>query len=312
MTFTPFAPSPGVLHNYGQNLTAFEFTTNHSDPSPNVVIFLGGLLDGYLNVPYIPKLSQTISDLPGKNWVLIQTLIKSSFTGFGTTCLDTDANDLGQLITYLRSATGGNRKKVVLMGHLTGSQGVLQYLCFKVRKLALSADISGIILQAPVSDLEGISYAFDLTVEQLCVISQEVHDEYIANGNERADDILPEKYRKLAFGAPISAYRFHSLFSKRGNDDFFSSYLTAEDHKRTFGKITRPLLVLYGGEDQYVPPYVDKQKLIELWESCSPPEYWSRLSRVIPGATHEVGEGSAENSADILLATVAEFVKQFD
>ncbi|ODV78495.1 DUF1749-domain-containing protein [Suhomyces tanzawaensis NRRL Y-17324] len=287
---------PGTLHHYGSNLTAFEFG-NASPSNTKVVLFVAGLGDGLLNVPYTAQLA---AKLAVHGWSLVQILISSSYNGYGTSSLKNDAREISQLVKYLRSAPGGNRSHVVLLGHLTGCQDTMEYLSKASRQPGFDAPVDAGILQAPVSDYEGIGGP------KLNALAEEVYQDYILKGN--LDHILPEKFRKAVFGTPITAYRFYSLCHPRGDDDYFSSYLTEADYAQTFGVVNRPLLVLYGSKDEFVPATVDKDKLVTHWKQATDPKYWSPLSKVLQGATHAIDSNSDEGTREDFINTVIKFL----
>lgn len=298
------APQPGIVHEFRPNLTAFEFRPEkYPQKSDKVVVFIGGLTNGLLNVPYLPQLAD---ELASNGWNLIQVLLSSAYRGFGVSSLAKDAKELGLLVEYLKSPTGGERKKIVLMGHSTGCQDTMQYLSkfkFTPEYKPEVHDVDGGILQAPVSDVE----AFKMGCSNIDELTTRVYDEYISQG--KGEHILPQEFRKAAFYTAITANRFYSLAHPRGDDDYFSSYLTSEDYAKTFGKLSTPILVLYGSKDEFVPPSVDRQKLIDSWKAnISEEKFWSPLSKVLPGAIHNVGPGSDEDSVKILLESVKNFL----
>lgn len=303
---TLFGPQPGTLHHYAHGLTAFEFST---DPAANVLLFVGGLTNGLLDVPYVPPLAAAVSAISTKSdesWSLIQVLLTSSYSGWGLSSLAKDTRELARAIEYLRSPQGGQRRKIVLMGHSTGSQDTMEYLTQQWHKEGFSSthEIDGGILQACVSDCEG--NIGNLEPNALNDLLLEIETEYISTGKEQ--NILPQKFRDICWGFPITAYRFYSLFKPRQDDDYFSSTFTEEDLKETFGKVDRPILVLYGSKDEFVPRHVDKQKLITSWEKATPPQFWSPLSKVIQGASHDVGPKSDSGAQSDLINTVVQFL----
>ncbi|KAI5969628.1 hypothetical protein CANMA_001291 [Candida margitis] len=309
MSLSKVPPQEGIVHTYGFNLTAFEFTPSSKQTTPNIILFIGGLGNGLLNVPYLPALAEATTKFKsqdGESWNLVQVLLSSAYSGFGTSSLERDSNQIKKAVQYFRSETGGKRRKIVLMGHSTGCQNSLHYLVNVNNRgdLPDSAQIQGAILQASVSDSEAFSN--DLKKEELGALLKEVYDDYISQGKE--SHILPEKFRKLVFNTPVTAYRFYSLTSKRGDDDFFSSYLTDDDFKKTFGRITVPLLVLYSGSDQFVPSSVNKAELVSRFQRSTPSEYWNSNSKIIEGATHDLGEGSRGGVFDILIESVTKFI----
>ena len=289
-------PVKGTFHSYVGNLTAFQF----GEGSPkHAVIFIGGLGDGHLTVPYVQPLAQALFDATEGEWTVVQGIISSSYTGWGLGLLARDAKELGLLAKYLRQECGF--EKLVLAGHLTGCQDTIEYLT----KTDGLPELQGAIIQAPVSDQE--AFTLSRTKEEASAIIKEIEEEYISKG--RSKDLLPQKYREMAFNVPISAYRFVSLYGTRGDDDFFSTYLTQEDHKITFGKVNTPLLVLYCENDEFAPKTVDKQALIDTWKASTDSKYWSSLSRVVKGATHNVGDKSEPGAEKEVVSTIIEFIK---
>ena len=104
----------GTLYTYYEpdRLTAFE-----SGPidSPNTLVYIGGLTDGYNSVPYLQPLQSKLNDL---NWSLIQVQLSSSYTGYGISTLQKDADELDHLVRYL--TTKRNKSKIIFLGHSTG------------------------------------------------------------------------------------------------------------------------------------------------------------------------------------------------
>lgn len=292
----------GTVHEYVPKKTAFEF--NGSSPShkaANVVLFIAGLTDGLLTVHYLPQLAEAISKLPG-DWVLVQGLLTSSYMGWGHSSLETDNKEIAQIISYLRSEKGGSRQKVVLMGHSTGCQDALRYLSHHRYQPGFDTalDIDGAILQAPVSDREGL--AAEVGEEHLDALASECYEMYISKGLLK--ELLPLKFTKISFGYPINAYRFYSLYLKNGDDDYFSSYLTDEQLAGSFGKVEKPLLSLYGEADEYVPGYVNKQQLVDRWAKQAG-KYWYEGSKVLPKASHTVDDQEAVKD---MIGTVSTFI----
>ncbi|KAI5954339.1 hypothetical protein KGF54_002114 [Candida jiufengensis] len=94
MSLSKVPKQKGILHTFGFNLTAFEFTDNPDEVSENIIIFIGGLQNGLLNVPYLPQLAKSVSKVKGKDkesWSLIQILLSSAYTGYGITSLSKDS-----------------------------------------------------------------------------------------------------------------------------------------------------------------------------------------------------------------------------
>lgn len=288
-------PHSGVLHHYKYNLTAFEFGEDVAKNS-NVLVVIGGLGDGLLSVPWVLPLSAKLSSA-ASSWSIIQPIIRSSYSQWGTSSLSNDMEDLKALVKYLKSI---GRGRIVLAGHSTGSQDVLSYLSTVGGEFA----VSGGILQAGVSDVEAMSAT--QTPEKLQSLVKGVEDEFISNG--RAKEILPEQYRKLAFNTPITAERFVSIAKSRGTEDFFSPNLNLEDHAKTFGKINAPILVLPGSKDEFVAKSTDQSTLLQDWKNATDPYLWSDLSHVIEGANHKIDDKSSPGALDDAVDTITKFL----
>lgn len=279
----------GSVHTFGKQ-TAFEFG---DEKKSQVVIFIGGLSDGLLTVHYLPQLFKVLDSI---GWGLVQAHLTSSYQGWGQSSLAKDNEEMHNLIQYLKTSDGGDRKKIVLMGHLTGCQDTFRYLTQQD-----SSSVIGGILQASISDREG--FAELVGQELLDDLVKEVYDDYITKG--LSQQMLPLKFTKISLGIPTTAYRFHSLLLKYGDDDFFSSYFTDEDIKNHFGKIKTPVLFLYGEKDEYVPNLVDKEVLLKRWQQHVDSKYWSPLSKVVKNADHTITDPEA---LDILFDSVKAFL----
>jgi hypothetical protein len=82
----------------------------------------------------------------------------------------------------------------------------------------------------------------------------------IARGEQ--DEIVPKSLIPPIFTSPITAYRWHSLISVGGDDDFFSSDLSDEIVEGTFGRLDKPTLIMSSGKDEMISESVDKEGLL--------------------------------------------------
>ena len=134
-----------------------------SAPAADVLVFIGGLSDGFLATPYVERLADALT---GAGWALVQArrifphfacplrlihrgpqvLLSSSYGGWGTASLSRDADELAALVAHLRAERGAVR--VALMGHSTGCQDIVALL----RRGDAAARVNAVVLQAPVSD----------------------------------------------------------------------------------------------------------------------------------------------------------------
>ncbi|RKP29503.1 DUF1749-domain-containing protein [Metschnikowia bicuspidata] len=236
------------------------------------------------SVPYVTTLAASIEETLGSKWAVVQALISSSYKGYGTSSLKRNTLELGQPVKYLRTKGGNQSSKVVLMDHSTGCQNTIEYLSKFMNNSKFSdvQKLDGGILQAPVSD------------------------------SEAPDELLPLGAPKILFGSPMCAYRYYSLVSKYGDDDYFSSYLTDEDFENSFGQVLVPLLVLYSDSDEFVPSSIDKQALIMQWQRNIKPGIWSPPSALIKVGTHNVGTGSEPGAVENMISHVVAFLKDYN
>ncbi|CAN6596057.1 hypothetical protein TRVA0_001S02168 [Trichomonascus vanleenenianus] len=287
------------VHKYHKSLIAIEHSGAHNHK--NAVLFIGGLGDGPLSVPYVAQLAETLDPV---GWAVIELQLTSSYSGWGAGSVVRDSREIGAAVAYFQREFG----KIVLMGHSTGCQDALYYATLQYpgdnNVLDRRPTVSGVILQASVSDREaGINEA-----------GQEKLDGYVAQAQERiarneGNEFLPSGFLSPMPSTPITAKRYVSLFGERGEDDLFSSYLTDSEFQTTFGRIRTNLLVCYSGSDEFVPDYVDKEALVARWKRLTAPQLWSDHSGVIANATHNYAGCDSETVGD-LVSRVLKFVTE--
>lgn len=277
-------------------------------------------------------------------WSLFSFILSSSYDQWGFGRLGQDIEDIAECVNYITnykkkeiSSQTAQNPKVVIMGHSTGSQDVLYYLYSPnplpedpvydkgLRHIERPA-VDGAIMQAPVSDREGIMNGltdengkFHNAVAQ-GTYTQLVHMAQTCTYSEHnAHDVFLPVSMTVTLGfppVPVTARRFLSLIgpngpSDPGEDDFFSSDLTDKRLDETFGMIeTRDLLrtkllVLYSGSDEHVPKHMDKVKLLQRWEAATDKSYrkvWDdKHSGIVPGASHNLGgDGEGEARRDLV------------
>lgn len=281
----------GTIHKYNSSKVAFEFTPAKLS---KVLIMIGGMTDGLLTVPYVVNLPKVMEPL---GFSVVQIQLTSSFQGWGTTSLRQDVEEITELIEYLKSEEGGNREKIVIMGHSTGSQDVMLSL------LTHSDIIDAGIMQGCVSDREAFTMDAPADVlAKLTVDAKKLCDD------GKSSQLLSHDYTKYVFDTPITAYRWCSLLIPEGDDDYFSSDLPKSALQKSFGQLTKPFLIAYSAEDQFVPSFVKKQQVVDNWKTIANPQCWSKHSGLIRGATHGV---DSMDSQEHLFEMVSGFIKEF-
>jgi alpha-beta hydrolase superfamily lysophospholipase len=149
-------------------------------------------------------------------------------------------------------------------------------------------NVDAYIMQAPTSDRETAAQL--MSPDFYARTLQHAEDMIML---EDEDEIMPGVLVPSVFTSPLSAYRWHSLIAKGGDDDFFSSDLDEATLVRTFGRLGKPTLLMPSENDEMVPQSVDKEALLRKWTDAAPKGVVSDLSGVNPGADHGLSEEEA-------------------
>jgi pimeloyl-ACP methyl ester carboxylesterase len=256
---------PGIAHKYTPKLIAFEHTpTNHAHTaSTHTLLWIGGLGDGLLTVPYPAAIA---ASLPA-TWTLAEVLLSSSYRGWGTSSLGRDVAQLRECVAYFRALRPHGR--VVLMGHSTGCQDIMEYLTGAGH--AARPGVDGALLQGGVSDREAWDFLLETDEEKdACRRVYELATDMVKHGKDK--EIVPREGNILQkeLGAPMSAYRTVSLLAPGGDDDYFSTDLSDEVLAKTFGAIppSTPVCFLLGSLDPFVSPKTDREALVARWTAA--------------------------------------------
>ena len=210
--------------------------------SARVLVFVGGLTDGLLATGYVEALGRGLAQLEPP-WGLVQPLLSSAYSGFGTSSLAKDVEELAVLTRFLRDERGA--RTIALAGHSTGCQDAVTYV--RDRGHHGGVPLAAAVLQAPVSDRE---YAATLSETPRDLAAAQA---LVEAG--RGDECLPPR---AVFGVPVSAERYVSLYAEGGADDMFSSDLSDAQLSALLGHMSgTPALLLFSGKDEYVPKSVD-------------------------------------------------------
>ncbi|EOA90325.1 hypothetical protein ACJQWK_07633 [Exserohilum turcicum] len=298
---------PGTAHKYSKRRIAFEHTRPHStDSTPHTLLWVGGLGDGLLTVPYPSEISKSLPP----NWAIAEVLLGSSYRGWGIGSLSRDARELGECVSYFKSLRPG--KKIVVMGHSTGCQDIMEYVVGKGREKREPLD--GVMLQGGVSDREAWEdFASGADDRKHALQDAIARAKQLIDAGREKDILEPDGNAVLKeMGGPVNAYRAYSLLAKGGDDDYFSSDLSDEQLATTFGRIPRstPVCFLLGSEDPYVPASIDRAALIQRWtrilreKGCVVDD---EDGGVIPGAHHNLDD-DPEHVVQDLVRRVCGFV----
>lgn len=161
---------------------------------------------------------------------------------------------------------------------------------------SLLPEVSGTILQAPVSDRECLS-----------VLKPDLDVASTLNPppGSTLDSFVPPELSKLwGTQAGITYRRWRSIAATpdsdeinfEENEDFFSSDMSAERWSNVLKPVKTPLLVLLGEDDEAYPPEVRADNVLSLFRQALGPGRWHKESRVIPAANHSVDDATARQT----------------
>ncbi|KAK0258478.1 hypothetical protein LTS16_001405 [Friedmanniomyces endolithicus] len=319
----PPSAHPGTLHFIPPNLSAFEPTKqppSHSNPPTNpaptnTLLWIGGLFDTPLSTTYPLALAAALPP----TWNLATASLGSAGHSWGTSSIAQDAKDIAKIVDYFRSIRpaegekekGEGRGKVVIMGHSTGCQDCMEYLVGAGSSQRPA--VEGVVLQAPVSDREALGAAMAGAALRE---ANEIAVGMCEDGRE--GDGLPNRLTRGVFGRiGITARRWVDIAMEGGADDYFSSDLTDEELRGTFGRVGAggtPVLVLFSGCEENVAEGLDKEGLVGRWMGVVEGG-GGRVDRVdggvVPGATHNLN-GCSEAVVDDLVQRVVRFIGRLD
>ncbi len=154
--------------------------------------------------------------------------------------------------------------KIFVIGHSTGANKVCFYAATKYHKT-----VAGFILACPISD------RLDLSLNKIKLQQDLNYMQDLANQGQ--GEILQTGY--LYF--PVTPNRFLSLYTPNSLEDQFD-YGDPRPRMTHFSQITKPLLVVFAGKDEYADRSVNKIKKV-FDESQRSTNY---KSVIIPGAVH--------------------------
>ena len=218
-----------------KNILAFVSFNSENTFCSNAAVLIPGLTDGMMTLSYTHSLN---GRLISAGYSLVQVHISSSFNQFGVHTLDTDVQELTEVVRHLVDHL--KFKKILLMGHSTGCQDILYFL----RHSSLARCVDAIILQGAISDRDDISA--DETAQAL------IDEAKLLDEVGRSDSLL----QGMHCGAPITAKRYLSLAGRLTPDDMFSNDLTSDELVPILAPVKVPVLLCYSEQDEYVPDMV--------------------------------------------------------
>ncbi len=260
-----YGPLPTTLHRFSPSLPLVAALTAPASPCciPSYLVLLGGLSDGLLPTPYTVPLATAASEM---GWNFVNPSLRTAGLQFGFGSLDTDAEDLGDLVKFLRGRHEG-RCRIVTVGHSTGCQATVHFS-------RVMGGLDGLILQAPVSDRQTSE---DNTEWQNMARQMKTEG--------KGSEFMP----RAAHWAPITADRFYDLYVAVGEgDDYFSTDLPDDVLRKRLGHLGKLdfAVFVYSEKDEYVPEGVDIKSFSE------------RVAGIVSGTEHQFLEGANHNLGD--------------
>ncbi|CAD7924956.1 unnamed protein product, partial [Amoebophrya sp. A25] len=201
-------------------------------------------------------------------WRVMQPLLRSSYMQFGVCSLETDVEDVEELLaeilvdlqdsatvqhsngTVLPKNEIKKHRELVFVGHSTGCQIAVRWLLHRANSNSLASLLPftriRLILQGAVSDREATEQEMrDAGLEKtLCELQALLFDE--RHGEDRMADglLLPARLAPFLSGAPaITIGRARSFLGRLTADDLFSTDLTADEIAEIFSPVRKALVL---------------------------------------------------------------------
>ncbi|KAI9229853.1 MAG: hypothetical protein DHS80DRAFT_13190 [Piptocephalis tieghemiana] len=274
MTLPRTLPAQLFIYYPERKLCAFESFGDAMGEPKTAVVLIPGLGDGPFSLPYAPGLAEMIRS---KGHTFVQANLSSTYTGYGTSSVRQDVEELDRLLGHLVEHHG--RERFFLVGHSTGSQDVLMYARHGQHK----DRVVGCVLQAGVSDREYMEGSMDGDLRARLV---EYAEGLINQG--KGEEMMP---READGSAALTARRFLSFARAKGEDDMFSANLSDEYVKALYEGIRTPMLMVHSGADEFVL----SQEVMKRMQAQHARLYSGHLPPVtIPGASHALVSPEAQ------------------
>lgn len=194
-----------------------------------------------------------------------------------TDCRD----DIAGAVTYAKSR---GAKRIILIGHSTGSQKAIWYLAG-----THAPQVTGAVLLAPLSDYASAQSMFGNTYETLRRTAQKL----VTAGSPHA--LLPVEFSPT----PCDAQRWLSLYTPESKEEIFT--YASDKVPATLRKTTVPLLALFASADEYADrPAQD----LATWFKQARPKH-PIDARVIEAPNH-----GFSGAAKLLAKTIRDWSKQ--
>ena len=222
--------------------------------STKLIMLIGGLGDLLFNIKYFQYLWNKFNE----NYMICIPNMRSSGNSFGSFTIWNDVEDINEILSYIYNKN--KLDEIYLLGHSTGCQDIL---CLFKKGINKQFPIKKCILQGPVSDRDYLNKDEKLFNEikriekEYNVLYENWNNSELKNSMDVSKYLYDNKY-------PLLVRRFVSLYSKLGDEDWFSYDISQEKLKSMYSIIDIPFLFVFSLNDQYINYSHDEyKKLIE-------------------------------------------------
>ncbi|MCX6733601.1 MAG: alpha/beta fold hydrolase [Candidatus Peregrinibacteria bacterium] len=230
-----FKTSDG-LDLYGGLIKAKKSQAKHSKAEKTIVVHVHGMTDFFYDGKLVETVAQA-ANAAGYDFFAFNnrgmgsvSLISKQFLGTSLEKFEDCTYDISGALQALR---GLGYEKFILSGHSTGCQKITYYAS-EVKKFSIEA----LILMSPADDLAVQRKALGNKFEKYFNEAKKLVQDH--NG----DTILPSEFKTPMW----SAKRFYHLFKETSVEGNIFNY---ERPITMTGKIKRPIMALFGSEEQY-------------------------------------------------------------
>ena len=227
--------------------------------SEKLIILIGGLGDLLFSIKYFEYLWNKLEE-----YMICIPNMRSSGNSFGNTVIWDDVEDIKEILKHILENNKIN--DIYLIGHSTGCQDIL---CLFKKGINKQFPIKKCILQGPVSDRDYLNKDENLLKEikriekDYNILYKDWNFSQLKYSKEISKYLYDDKY-------PLLIRRFVSLYSKLGDEDWFSFDISQEELNTLYSIINIPFLFVFSLNDQYVNySHEDYQKLIKRIEKSN-------------------------------------------
>ena len=202
--------------------------------SKKLLFLIGGLGDLLFSVKYFEYLWNKLEE-----YKICIPIMRSSGNSFGNTTIWDDVEDIKEILKHI--INNNEIKDIFLIGHSTGCQDIL---CLFKKGTNKEFPIRKCILQGPVSDRDFVMNDINLKNEikrienKSNILFKDWNNSQLKNSIEVSQYLYDNKY-------PLLIRRFVSLYSKLGDEDWFSFDIESNKLNELYSIINIPFLFVF-------------------------------------------------------------------